>query len=166
MTANRRRPELTPLIGFLVNTLPIRTDISGDPPFTELIERVRQATIGAYAHQELPFAQIVAASRTPRDPSRTPLFQIAMTYAERDQTPIPAAGVNFELSDLIVGITAAKFDLDFTIESRTGGLWIECSYQTSLFDQPENHAAARTSGDTAARRRPAIQRNACPNCRS
>ncbi|HEY3905744.1 MAG TPA: amino acid adenylation domain-containing protein [Streptosporangiaceae bacterium] len=135
VTANRRRPELTSLIGFLVNTLPIRTDISGDPPFTELIERVRQATIGAYAHQDLPFAQIVAASRTPRDPSRTPLFQIAMTYAERDQAPIPAAGVNFRLSDLIVGITAAKFDLDFTIESRASGLWIECSYKTSLFDE-------------------------------
>ena len=97
---------------------------------------MRQATIGAYAHQDLPFARIVAASGTPRDPSRAPLFQIAMTYAERDQAPIPAAGVNFELSDLIVGITAAKFDLDFTIESRTNGLWIECSYRTSLFDEP------------------------------
>jgi amino acid adenylation domain-containing protein len=136
VTANRRRPELATVIGFLVNTLPIRTDISGDPPFTELIERVRQATIGAYAHQDLPFAKIVAASKTPRDPSRTPLFQIAMTYAERDQSPIRSAGVHFELSDLIVGITAAKFDLDFTIESRANGLWIECSYKTALFDEP------------------------------
>ncbi|HET7012556.1 MAG TPA: amino acid adenylation domain-containing protein [Streptosporangiaceae bacterium] len=134
VTANRRRPELTSLIAFLVNTLPIRTDISGDPPFTELIERVRQATIGAYAHQDLPFAKIVAATRVPRDPSRAPLFQIALTYAERDETPMRGGGVQFTLSDLIVGITAAKFDLDFSIESRRNGLWIECSYKTALFD--------------------------------
>ncbi|HXS65860.1 MAG TPA: amino acid adenylation domain-containing protein [Streptosporangiaceae bacterium] len=134
VTANRARPELTPLIGFLVNTLPIRTDISGDPPFSELIERVRQATIGAYAHQDLPFAKIVAAARVPRDPSRAPLFQIALTYAERDETPVLAGGVRFALSDLIVGIPAAKFDLDFSIESRGHGLWIECSYKAALFD--------------------------------
>jgi amino acid adenylation domain-containing protein len=135
MTANRRRPELASLIGFLVNTLPIRTDISGDPSFTELIERVRQATIAAYAHQDLPFAKIVAASGVPRYPGRDPLFQIALTYADRDETPVPAGGTQFALSDLIVGITAAKFDLDFSIESRTNGLWIECSYKTALFSE-------------------------------
>lgn len=134
VTANRRRPELASVIGFLVNTLPIRTDISGDPPFTELIDRVRLATIGAYAHQDLPFAQIVAAAGVPRDPSRVPLFQIALTYADRDPAPVLAGGVQFALSDLIVGITAAKFDLDFSVESRSEGLWIECSYKTALFD--------------------------------
>jgi amino acid adenylation domain-containing protein len=133
-SANRGRPELTPLIGFLVNTLPIRADVSGDPPFTELIARVSAATIGAYAHQDLPFGELVRALRLPRDPARAPVFQIALTYAERDVTPVAAAGVEFTGSDLVVGIKAAKFDLDLLAEVRPGGLWLECSYKTSLFE--------------------------------
>jgi amino acid adenylation domain-containing protein len=135
VTANRGRPELAPLIGFLVNTLPIRVDLSGDPVFGELLDRVRLATIGAYAHQDLPFARIVSALGPARDPSRAPVFQIALTYADRDTRPVRAAGVEFALTDLVVGIKAAKFDLDFSVEARAGGLWIECSYKTALFDE-------------------------------
>ncbi|HUC56860.1 MAG TPA: amino acid adenylation domain-containing protein [Streptosporangiaceae bacterium] len=135
VTANRSRPELAPLIGYLVNTLPIRVNLSADPPFGELLTRVHAAVIGAYAHQELPFSQIVTASRVARVPGRAPAFQIALTYAERDRTPIRAGGVDFALSDVIVGINAAKFDLDFSAEARDEGLWVECSYKTSLFDE-------------------------------
>jgi amino acid adenylation domain-containing protein len=133
-SANRGRPELAPLIGFLVNTLPIRTDVSGDPAFTELLARVSAATIGAYAHQDLPFGKLVEALRLPRDPARAPVFQIALTYADRDASPVPAAGIEFTGSDLVVGIKAAKFDLDLLAEVRPGGLWLECSYKTSLFE--------------------------------
>ncbi len=134
VTANRSRPELAPLIGYLVNTLPIRVDLSGDPVFTELLARVKAAVIGAYAHQELPFSQIVSALLVPRDPGRTPVFQIALTYADRDRTAVRAAGVDFALSEIVVGTYAAKFDLDFSAEARDEGLWVECSYLTSLFD--------------------------------
>ncbi len=134
VSANRTRPELASLIGFLVNTLPIRTDLSGDPTFTELLARVREATIGAYAHQDLPFGKLADSLHVERDPSRPPLFQIALTYAERDATPARAAGVDFVISDLVVGINAAKFDLDFLAEARSEGLWFECSYKTRLFD--------------------------------
>jgi amino acid adenylation domain-containing protein len=134
-TANRGRPELAPLIGFLVNTLPIRVDLSGDPAFGEVLDRVRLATIGAYAHQDLPFARIVSALGQVRDPGRAPVFQVALTYADRDARPVRAAGLEFALTDLIVGIKAAKFDLDFSVEARSGELWIECSYKTALFDE-------------------------------
>ena len=133
-SANRSRPELAPLIGFLVSTLPIRTDLSGDPAFTELLARVRAATIDAYAHQDLPFGKLVEATAAQRDPSRAPVFQIALTYAERDAAPVSVAGVEFGSTDLIVGINAAKFDLDILAEARPDGLWLECSYKTSLFD--------------------------------
>ncbi|HEY2550764.1 MAG TPA: amino acid adenylation domain-containing protein, partial [Streptosporangiaceae bacterium] len=133
-SASRTRPELVPLIGFLVNMLPIRADTSGDPSFTELLGRVKKAIIGAYAHQDLPFGKLVETLGVQRDPGRGPVFQIALTYAERDSTPVRAAGVDFLVTDLIVGINAAKFDLDFLAEARPGGLWVECSYKTGLFD--------------------------------
>ncbi len=134
VSASRTRPELVPLIGYLVNTLPIRCDLSGDPPFTELLGRVNAATLGAYAHQEIPFGQLVQTLRVDRDPSRTPVFQIMLTFAERGTTPAAAGGARFAVSDLVVGINAAKFDLDFLAEARAGGLWFECSYKSALFD--------------------------------
>jgi amino acid adenylation domain-containing protein len=77
---------------------------------------------------------MVETLSVPRDASRAPVFQIAMTYAERDVTPTPAGGVDFVLTDLAVGINAAKFDLGFLAEARSDGLWLECSYKTALFD--------------------------------
>jgi amino acid adenylation domain-containing protein len=134
VTASRDRAELTPLIAFLVTTLPIRGDLAGDPPFTELLARIKDATVGAYAHQDLPFGKLVETLRVERDPGRSPLFQVLLTYAERDVPPVRAARVEFALSDLVVGISAAKFDLDFLAEARPGGLWLECSYKTGLFE--------------------------------
>jgi amino acid adenylation domain-containing protein len=134
VSANRSRSELEPLIGFLVNTLPIRCDLSGDPSFAELLQRVKDAILGAFAHQDLPFGKLVDVLGVQRDASRAPVFQIALTFAERDDTPVPAAGVEFATSDLVAGIDAAKFDLTFTVQARPGGLWTECCYKTALFD--------------------------------
>jgi amino acid adenylation domain-containing protein len=138
-SANRGRRELAPLIGFLVNTLPIRADLSGDPPFTELLARVKDATIGAYAHQDLPFGKLVQTLDVERDPSRAPVFQIAMTYADRNATPAHAAGLDIAVTDLAVGIDAAKFDLNLLIESRGAQLWVEASYPPALFDAGTIH---------------------------
>jgi amino acid adenylation domain-containing protein len=134
VSANRTRPELESLIGFLVNTLPIRADLSGDPTFAELLAQVKAATVGAYGHQDLPFGKLVETLGVDRDASRAPVFQVALTYAERDPTPACAAGVEFTLTDLVVGIKAAKFDLGLLAEARADGLWFECSYKTALFD--------------------------------
>jgi amino acid adenylation domain-containing protein len=133
-SASRGRAELAPLIGFLVSTLPIRGDLSGDPPFTQLMARLKDAAVGAYAHQDLPFGRLVDALHVERDLSRAPLFQIALSLAEPDRAPVRGGGVDFGLTDLIVGINAAKYDLAFLAEPRDAGLWIECSYKTGLFD--------------------------------
>ncbi len=134
VSANRGKGELASLVGFLVNTLPIRAEASGDPPFTELLARAREATLGAYAHQDLPFARLVESLQVARDPSRVPVFQIALAYAERDTTSVSAAGVEFAVTDLAVGRNGAKFDLDILAESRSDGLRLECSYKTALFE--------------------------------
>jgi amino acid adenylation domain-containing protein len=135
VSANRGKSELTGLIAFLVNTLPIRADVSGDPAFTELLERVQQSVLGAFGHQDLPFGKLVETLGVERDASRAPVFQIALTYAERQARPVVAAGVEFEPSDLVAGIDAAKFDLTFAAEARPGELWVECSYKTALFER-------------------------------
>jgi amino acid adenylation domain-containing protein len=134
VSANRSQRGLSRLIGFLVNTLPVRCDLSGDPSFTELLARVREATTGAYAHQDLPFGKLVETLQVERDPSRAPVFQIALVSAERDDSPVQAAGVTFGLADLVVGIDAAKFDLAFVAEARGGRLWLDCSYKSRLLE--------------------------------
>ena len=136
-SANRGKRDLVPLIGFLVNMLPVRTDLSGDPAFTELMARVREATTGAYGHQDLPFGRLVETLQVERDPSRAPVFQVSMTYLEGDSTPVSAADVDFVVlgTELEVDFTAAKFDLDFGAEARSDGLLLECSYKTALFDE-------------------------------
>jgi len=134
VSANRGHSALTPVIGFLVNTLPVRADLSGDPAFTIVLGRVKEAVIGAFAHQDLPFVKLVDTLGVERDASRAPVFQIMLAYAERDDTPVPSAGVEFAATDLITGVDAAKFDLTFAVEARRDGLWVECSYKTGLFD--------------------------------
>jgi amino acid adenylation domain-containing protein len=133
-SANRSRAELAPLVGFLVNALPIRGELSGNPPFTELMAQLQQTTLGAFDHQDLPFAKLIETLGIERDLSRAPVFQVVLTYAEREPAPVTAAGVDFVLTDLIVGLDVAKSDLAFVAEGRPDGLWVECAYKTALFD--------------------------------
>ncbi len=137
-SANRDKRDLAPLIGFLVNALPVRVDSSGNPPFTELVARVKEATTSAYAHQDLPFGRLVETLGVERDPSRAPVFQIAMNFANREDAQLSVAGVEFGIppEDLLTNFSTAKFDFDFYLEARPQGLGIACSYKTRLFDQP------------------------------
>ncbi|WP_191761493.1 non-ribosomal peptide synthetase [Komarekiella delphini-convector] len=130
--ANRDRLEIEGLIGFFVNTLVLRTDLSGKPSFQQLLGRVRQVTLEAYAHPDLPFEELVKALQPQRDLSHTPLFQVLFAFQN-----VPASGV--EMTGLTVSPFAAesataKFDLTLSMQNTATGLVGMWEYNTDLFD--------------------------------
>jgi amino acid adenylation domain-containing protein len=129
--AGRTRPELEGLVGLFVNTLPLRADLSGDPSFREMVGRVRAATLGAYAHQELPFERLVDALKAERDPSRNPVFQVTFVL-QNEPRVFEFAGV--QVSPLEVESGTAKFDLTLAVQERPDGLACAWEYSTELFD--------------------------------
>ncbi|MFL6162583.1 MAG: non-ribosomal peptide synthetase [Jatrophihabitantaceae bacterium] len=129
--AGRTRPELVPLIGLVANTLPIRADVSGDLTFEELLAQARETTAAGYAHQALPFAKLIDLLQVERDTSRTPIFQVALSYREAIE-PVQLPGVRLSLQP--VRLMAAKYDLDFVAEARDGSLRLAVSYPPALYD--------------------------------
>ncbi len=130
--AGRTRAELEGLIGFFVNTLALRTDLSGDPTFPELLHRVREATLDAYAHQDVPFERLVEVLQPERDLSRNPVFQVLFVLQGAPLRAEDAGGLHMEPEE--VEGTAAKFDLTLALEERDGGLAGVIEYAAELFD--------------------------------
>nr|AEU11003.1 NpnC [Nostoc sp. 152] len=130
--ANRDRSETEELIGFFVNTLVLRTDISGNPSFNELLPRIREMALGAYAHQDLPFEMLVEALQPERDLSHTPLFQVMFTLQNAPISTVELTGLN--ISPLPIESATAKFDLTLAMENTANGLIGAWEYNTDLFD--------------------------------
>jgi len=130
--AGRNRAETEGLIGFFVNTLVLRTDLSGNPTFRELLGRVRETALGAYAHQDLPFEHLVADLQPVRDLSRSPLFQVLFVLQNVPLPTVPFA--DLKLSPLAVETGTAKFDLNLTVEETGHGLQGALTYNTDLFE--------------------------------
>ncbi|MCP4656799.1 MAG: amino acid adenylation domain-containing protein, partial [bacterium] len=131
--ANRNRPEIEGLIGFFVNTLLLRAHLRGDPSFLELLDRVRQGTLGAYAHQDLPFEEVVGELQPHRDLSRQPFFQVMFVL---QNTPGPGLQLpGLQVSALAVHNGTAKFDLTFSLDEDKSGLTGTIEYSTDLFDR-------------------------------
>ncbi|MFI0366165.1 amino acid adenylation domain-containing protein [Streptomyces rimosus] len=137
--AGRTDETLDDLVGFFVNTLVLRADLSGDPSFGELIDRVRQAGLEAYAHQDLPFERLVEIINPYRSTARHPLFQVMVDFGVHGADGPGLPGLDVEAVELEAG--AAKFDLDFTFNERIaddgtpGGVVGTLRYATELFDR-------------------------------
>lgn len=132
--ANRTRKETEALIGFFVNTLVVRADISGDPTFRELLARVRETALAAYAHQDLPFERLVEELAPARDAARTPLIQVMFAL---QNAPVSSGGslVQPSLEVLAVERGTANFDLVLDLWEQDDGLGGRVEYSTDLFDQ-------------------------------
>ncbi len=131
--AGRSRPELEGLIGFFVNTLVLRVDASGNPSFLELLARVRENALDAYAHQDLPFEKLVEALAPKRDLSRNPLFQASLVLQNTPPGELKLEGLDVQRVEGI-GSESAKFDLDFELTESAGRLSGSIQYATDLFD--------------------------------
>jgi len=129
--AGRIRRELEPLIGFFVNSLVLRTDLSGNPTFVELLERVRGVALEALAHQELPFEKLLEVLQVERDPSRTPLFQVFLNMhnVERPDLALP----DLSVEALTLPEVYPDFDLTVYAWERGEQIRLRFVYNCDLF---------------------------------
>ena len=130
--AGRERPELEGLIGYFVNSVVLRTDLSGNPGFSELLDRVRQTVLGAFTHQELPFDQLVAELSPQRDLGRNPLYQVSFALNNQPPADYRLGGLRSRL--LHPQTDTAKFDLSLSFTELDGELHGVIEYSTDLFE--------------------------------
>ncbi|MCU1267649.1 MAG: amino acid adenylation domain protein [Acidobacteria bacterium] len=130
--AGRNRAELEGLIGFFVNSLPLRTSLAGNPRFRELLTRVKKTALGAYAHQDLPFEKIVEGVQPPRSLSYPPIFQVMFALQNQPAATFSLPGL--DITHLKREFDTAKFDLTLFVTEYEDelGCWLE--YNTDLFE--------------------------------
>ncbi len=131
--ANRNRSDTEKIIGFFVNTLVMRTNLSGDPTFRNLLQKVRETALGAYAHQDIPFEQLVEAIQPERDLSHTPLFQVMFVLQNLPGQKVELPGMEISALDVENGIS--QFDLTLTLVENDGALRGTFEYNSDMFDE-------------------------------
>ena len=130
--AGREHAELEPLVGCFINTVVMRGDLRGDPSFGELLARTREATLGAYAHQEVPFERLVDDLVPARTLAHTPLFQVMLTLQNAPGGSTARTGLTFSAVEREG--SASKFDMTVYATERADGLFLSAVYATDLFD--------------------------------
>ena len=131
--ANRNRSEIEPLIGFFANQLVLRTDLAGNPSFRELLGRVREVTLGAYAHQDMPFEKLVEELQPERDLSRNPLFQVMFIFQNNPMPALELGSISIEPIEMTEATTA--FDISLALnQTPQGDIRGSVRYSTDLFE--------------------------------
>ncbi len=131
--ANRNRSEIEGLIGFFVNTLVLRSNFSGNPTFQELLARVREMTLGAYEHQDLPFEKLVEELRPERSLSYSPLFQVMFNMADPWDSELDLAGLTIER--ILFSEAESAFDLTLYVKGQNDVISFDLVYRVDLFSE-------------------------------
>ncbi|MBN8468382.1 non-ribosomal peptide synthase/polyketide synthase [Corallococcus exiguus] len=131
-TAGRRLAELEPLVGFFVNNLVLRTRLDGDPSFREVLRRVWETTLGAYAHQDIPFEKLVEELQPRRDLRHSPLFQVWFVLDKARLADFTTGGLTLSTVETDAGVS--RFDLALFLSDAEEGLTGTLDYNTDLFD--------------------------------
>ncbi len=131
--ANRTRAEVEPLIGFFVNTLALRVDLSDRPTVTELMAQVRRRALEAQSHQDVPFEQVVEALKPQRTLAYSPIFQIMFAWQNTPQEPLSLG--NLGLSPVAGEYESAQFDLTLSLQEQGGGIVGSLGFATALYER-------------------------------
>lgn len=129
--ANREQAEVADLIGFFVNTLVLRSDLSGNPSFETLLKQSRESLLGAYAHQQLPFEQLLDVLQPERSRSHSPLFQVMLVLQNNENAALELPGLKLEQLEALNNY--AKYDLTLDIREDASGLHLRWEYNSDLF---------------------------------
>ncbi|MFD0275028.1 amino acid adenylation domain-containing protein [Kitasatospora sp. NPDC127111] len=135
--AGRPEPELEPLVGMFVNVLALPARLGGDPSFAELLRRTRETCLEAYAHQELPFAQLVTELKVPRDVTRPPVFQVVLAVQNYATTRDALGELPLEVEPFGVRASGTRFDLELFLQEWPDGLAGAFNYNTDLFAEDD-----------------------------
>ncbi len=157
--ANRSRVETEGLLGFFVNTLVLAPDLAGNPTAGELLERVRDLTLGAFDHQDLPFEKLVAALQTRRDPGRNPLFQVLFVLQNNRRSALDLPGL--EVGLFPQAPATVQLDLSFSAVERENGLGLSVAWNAGLFDRA---TIGRLLADVRRVLEGMVEDPACPLC--
>ena len=129
--ANRNRAEIEGLIGFFINTLVLRTRLDGNPSFRQLLSRVREVALSAYAHQDLPFEMLVEALQPERNLSHNPIFQVWFNLQNLADTQLELFGLSVE--PILMSEAASKFDLSLYVAEHEQEITLQLLYNADLF---------------------------------
>ena len=150
--ANRGRSELEGLVGFFVNTLALRVDLSGQPTFRELLRRVKEVAGDAFSHEEMPFERIVGELHPQRDAGRSPIFQVMLALQSQPSPELVMGGLDLSVTEIHTG--TAKLDLSLIWQEKAGRLLGTLEYSSDLFDAA---SAERISRHAVALLRAALE---------
>lgn len=138
----RLRPETENLVGYLLNLLIIRTDLSGDPTFRELLKREQDSCVGAFAHQEVPFGKLVQELKPIQDPSRNPIAQVAFLYLDfPEATAMQFLGLTASHIDIDNG--ASRFDITLAMTETPEGFTVSIEYNRDIFEHSRMERMAK-----------------------
>jgi amino acid adenylation domain-containing protein len=132
--AERDRPECQSMIGFLLHTHVLRTEVKGELTFRELVGRVQQGALNLYEHRSVPFDQVVRAAQPERSLSYSPLFQVMVNWRDRDQNLCFIGMEGLDIESVLVDSKISKFDLTLFLTDMGEEVWAEIEYTTDLFD--------------------------------